>query len=126
MTSMRERIARAISDNIRLRDIVEDGEEVGFEVDPDSEARAADAVLAALRQATPEMHRAGEISIENGSGANHVWRAMIDAASCDSGGLPKGEDPSGAECGASQSGGSEASASPITSSDNPYKGRARG
>lgn len=34
--------------------------------------------LLAIREATAEIHKAGEIAIERGSGANYIWIAMID------------------------------------------------
>lgn len=115
MTSMRERIARAMD---TYDWFVIDKHIYPGAVDPDSRAidmrnksfARAVAVLAAMREPTEEMVVLGgneaqtSIARHAQRRARMVWQAMIAAASCDSNSDRDGEKPSGFEGEASQSG----------------------
>lgn len=137
MTSMRERIARALA-----RDALEhnghsySGDQLEFYAGQTwrNYLRQADAVLPAMREPTEEMlaravpeptHLYGKdgrgakykaqmqaaVLVDRAVVARH-WRALVDAASCDSGGDRNGGDANAAPCGASQSGDAASGASP--------------
>lgn len=111
MTSMRERIARALWNRFAATD---------HEAWEDETSKSpwlddADAALAAMREPTEEMMEAGGRACGVFAGAfRDGWAAAI-GASCDSGSDRNGGDANAAPGEASQSGDAESGASPKSS-----------